>query len=100
MNLDAEELAPLPQLRRVTLAAREPVDVLGHDDVEAPLLGIGKHAQEFRPMHGRGRYLVILVDRSQAPAVAIDQGAAERNLIINRAFVLAVAGKARVDDGA
>ena len=49
------------------------------------------------PMHGRTRYLVILIDGAEAPAVAVDQIAARRDQIVNRAFVPAIARKPRVD---
>src|SRR5215510_4944799 len=99
VNLNAQELATLAQLRRVTFAARQSVDVLGHDHIKPTFLSSRHHARKARAVQGSARFDCITIYSLDVPPVALDQCPALRDLILDRLRILSVGRKASVDRG-
>ena len=51
----------LDQLREVHQRARQPVDLVDHDDVDQPLLDVGEELPQRRPLQGPAREAAVVV---------------------------------------
>ena len=65
----------LHQPRKVSERAGQPVDLVGHDDIDTPRTNIGEEALQSRALHrGAGDAPVIVGGGNQAPALVAVAG--------------------------
>ena len=97
---DAGERQPLEQAGHILLIARQPVERLGHDDVEAPGHGILQQRLDTGPQHRAAGQLAVGIGLHQAPALPLDPLPAQPDLVLDRGVALVVAGVAGVNGAA
>ena len=89
---DAGAVEHLDQLREVHQRARQPVDLVDHDDVDQPLLDVGEQPLQRRPLQraaGEAAVVVGLADQRPAlGALAGDVGLAGLALGVQRVELL------------
>jgi hypothetical protein len=95
---DAGEAEPLVQRRDVLLVAGEAVERLSNRDVELALACPLQHELITGPDRRGAAQRTIDVGMLVDPALALDEGPALSNLVLNRGIALAVGAVARVDD--
>ena len=95
---DAGEAEPLVQRRNVLLVAREAVERLSNSDVKAALARPLQHELVAGPDRRGAAQRTIDVGMSIVPALALDEGPALADLVLDRGIALVVGAIARVDD--
>ncbi len=100
MNAHVPEHTLLEEGGNVFHVARESIEALGDDDVECTGLHRSQHGLIVRPQHRSTRDGMVGIGIDECPAITIDAGAADPQLIVDRRIALVVRAVAGIDDGA